>query len=136
WQFKAFASDLSGTVDSSQFYNALFSIDRTAPKFSLRTDNGFVNPDSAIFLVRYKWADTLHGPDIRAMRWTLEGGCTMSAGDSLASDAICSGTVELPAMHDVAAKEFAMPWDSVSRAFTKKHGDGLYRVKAFAVDAA
>ncbi|WP_407444293.1 LamG-like jellyroll fold domain-containing protein [Fibrobacter sp.] len=127
---------MSGTVDSSQFYNALFSIDRTAPKFSLRTDNGFVNPDSAFFLVRYKWADTLHGSDIRAMRWTLEGGCTMSAGDSLASDAVCSGTVELPAMHDVAANEFAVAWDSVSRAFTKKHGDGFYRVKAYAVDYA
>lgn len=138
WQFRAYATNnTSGDVDSAKFYNASFSLDRVAPKFSLYTDNSFVNPDNANFIVRYKWnggASTT--PDVRVMRWNLDSACTFAQGDTLVGDAECSGSISLPAMYDVAAREFAISWDKIPANVREKLTDGLYRVKAYALDYA
>ena len=138
WQFRAYATNnATGDLDTSKFYNALFSIDRVAPKFSLYTDNGFVNPDSANFVVRYRWngGDSVT-PDIRAMRWTLEKGCSLPNDTATAAEANCSGSINLPAMYDVAARDFAVSWDKVPVDARKNLADGLYRIKAYALDYA
>ncbi|WP_407450083.1 LamG-like jellyroll fold domain-containing protein [Fibrobacter sp.] len=138
WQFRAYATNnATGDLDTSKFYNALFSIDRVAPKFSLYTDNGFVNPDSANFVVRYRWngGDSVT-PDIRAMRWTLEKGCSLPNDTATAAEANCSGLINLPAMYDVAARDFAVSWDKVPVDARKNLADGLYRIKAYALDYA
>ena len=138
WQFRAYATNnATGDLDTSKFYNALFSIDRVAPKFSLYTDNGFVNPDSASFVVRYKWdGGDSKTPDIRAMRWTLEKGCSLPNDTATAAEANCSGSINLPAMYDVAARDFAVSWDKVPVDARKNLADGLYRIKAYALDYA
>ena len=138
WQFRAYATNnATGDLDTSKFYNALFSIDRVAPKFSLYTDNGFVNPDSANFIVRYRWngGDSVT-PDIRAMRWTLEKGCSLPNDTATAAEANCSGSINLPAMYDVAARDFAVSWDKVPVDARNNLADGLYRIKAYALDYA
>ena len=138
WQFRAYATNnATGDLDTSKFYNALFSIDRVAPKFSLYTDNGFVNPDSANFAVRYRWngGDSVT-PDIRAMRWTLEKGCSLPNDTATAAEANCTGSINLPAMYDVAARDFAVSWDKVPEDTRKNLADGLYRIKAYALDYA
>ncbi|WP_458450351.1 LamG-like jellyroll fold domain-containing protein [Fibrobacter sp.] len=138
WQFRAYATNnATGDLDTSKFYNALFSIDHVAPKFSLYTDNGFVNPDSANFVVRYRWngGDSVT-PDIRAMRWTLEKGCSLPNDTATAAEANCSGSINLPAMYDVAARDFAVSWDKVPVDARKNLDDGLYRIKAYALDYA
>lgn len=138
WQFRAYATNnATGDLDTSKFYNALFSIDRVAPKFSLYTDNGFVNPDSANFVVRYRWngGDSVT-PDIRAMRWTLEKGCSLPNDTATAAEANCSGSINLPAMYDVAARDFAVSWDKVPVDARKNLADGHYRIKAYALDYA
>lgn len=138
WQFRAYATNnATGDLDTSKFYNALFSIDRVAPKFSLYTDNGFVNPDSASFVVRYRWngGDSVT-PDIRAMRWTLEKGCSLPNDTATVAEANCSGSINLPAMYDVAARDFAVSWDKVPVDARKNLDDGLYRIKAYALDYA
>ena len=138
WQFRAYATNnATGDLDTSKFYNALFSIDRIAPKFSLYTDNGFVNPDSASFVVRYKWdGGDSKTPDIRAMRWNLDTACVLAHGDSAISKAVCSGSISLPAMYDVAARNFAISWDEISADTRRNLADGLYRIKAYALDYA
>ncbi|WP_407440616.1 LamG-like jellyroll fold domain-containing protein [Fibrobacter sp.] len=136
WQFKAYATNnATGDLDTTKFYNALFSIDRVAPKFSLNTENDFVNPDSANVLVRYKWTGA-GTPDVRAMRWTLEKDCSMKPSDTLASMAVCTEMLDLPAMYDVAATEFSLPWSKVPQGVRDSLDDGLYRIKAYALDYA
>lgn len=138
WQFRAYATNnATGDLDTSKFYNALFSIDRVAPKFSLYTDNSFVNPDSANFVVRYRWngGDSVT-PDIRAMRWTLEKGCSLPNDTATAAEANCTGSISLPAMYDVAARDFAVSWDKIPVDTRKNLDDGLYRIKAYALDYA
>lgn len=138
WQFRAYATNnTTGDLDTSKFYNALFSIDRVAPKFSLYTDNSFVNPDSANFVVRYRWngGDSVT-PDIRAMRWTLEKGCSLPNDTATAAEANCTGSISLPAMYDVATRDFAVSWDKIPVDTRKNLADGLYRIKAYALDYA
>ncbi|PWJ63122.1 PGAP1-like protein [Fibrobacter sp. UWB15] len=138
WQFRAYAyNSLEKALDTSKFYNASFTIDRIPPKFSLYTDNGFVNPDSASFVVRYKWdGGDSKTPDIRAMRWNLDTACVLAHGDSAISKAVCSGSISLPAMYDAAARNFAISWDEISADTRRNLADGLYRIKAYALDYA
>ena len=138
WQFRAYATNnATGDLDTSKFYNALFSIDRVAPKFSLYTDNGFVNPDSVYFIVRYRWnGGDSTTPDVRAMRWMLEKGCSLPNDTATAADANCTGSISLPAMYDVAARDFAVSWDKIPVDTRKNLADGLYRIKAYALDYA
>ena len=138
WQFRVYATNnASGDLDTSKFYNASFTIDRIAPKFSLYTDNGFVNPDSTNFVVRYIWdGGDSKTPDIRVMRWKLDTACVLAQGDSAISKAVCSGSICLPAMYDVASRNFALSWDKVPADISRNLADGLYRVKAYALDYA
>ena len=137
WQFKAYATNsASGDVDSAKFYNAIFSIDREVPKFKLYTDNSFVNPDSAHYIAHYRWNGIERTPDIRAMRWVLEGGCSHPSGDTSATSASCTEKTPLPALYDVATSDFAISWDKVSQDIRQNLVDGLYRVSAYALDYA
>lgn len=109
--------------DSSDVYDVPFKVDLTAPKFKLSVDDLCVNPDSAVFVARFAWADT-GLPDIRAMGWRLE----RKEGDGF------SLVKKLPSLYDVSSKEFAVAWDKVPER--GKLQDGLYRVSAAAIDYA
>ena len=112
-------------------YDVPFTVDVTPPNFELSVDAESANPDSSAFVARFAWSDTANAPDIRAMRWLLEGGCV---GDSAGK---CSGpSVELPPLHDVGVKNFAVSWSAVSADVRGNLADGLYRVTATAVDYA
>ena len=116
--------------DSSNTYEVPFRVDRTAPVFTLRAENDFVNPSNDPFAARFTWGDTATTPDIRAMRLTLERMDANSAGHPFTQVA------EFPAMSDVASPDFAIQWNDTTRRMIEKKGDGFYRIKAYAVDYA
>ncbi|WP_173383411.1 LamG-like jellyroll fold domain-containing protein [Fibrobacter succinogenes] len=129
WVFNA-TSDNNGSLDSSDMNLVPFVVDTTAPKFSLRTDSYCVNPDSSVFLVRVKVNDDssagtgMRGSaDIRAMHWTLER----------KNGGVFNKVADLPYLYDVASNDFAVDWAGVDK---KSLRDGLYRVKATAIDYA
>ena len=116
--------------DSSNTYEVPFRVDRTAPVFTLRAENDFVNPSNDPFVARFTWGDSATTPDIRAMRLTLEQMDANSAGHPFTQVA------EFPAMSDVASPDFAIQWNDTTRRMIEKKGDGFYRIKAYAVDYA
>ena len=116
--------------DSSNTYEVPFRVDRTAPVFTLRAENDFVNPSNDPFVARFTWGDSATTPDIRAMRLTLEQMDANSAGHPFTQVA------EFPAMSDVASPDFAIQWNDTTRRIIEKKGDGFYRIKAYAVDYA
>ncbi|MBQ2561568.1 MAG: hypothetical protein II565_13460, partial [Fibrobacter sp.] len=129
WVFNA-TSDNNGSLDSSDMNLVPFVVDTTAPKFSLRTDSYCVNPDSSVFLVRVKVNDDSSAgtgkrgaADIRAMHWTLER----------KNGGVFNKVADLPYLYDVASNDFAVDWAGVDK---KSLRDGLYRVKATAIDYA
>lgn len=129
WAIKVVTHNSAGEGDSSSVFDVPFFVDVTAPKFELSVDAGCVNPDSSMFVARFLWTDSASEPDIRAIRWTLEGEC-----DGVGK---CSGgSVELPSLYDVGAKNFAVSWDKVPPDVRKNLADGLYRVNATAIDYA
>ncbi|WP_407441690.1 LamG-like jellyroll fold domain-containing protein [Fibrobacter sp.] len=124
----------AGAKDSSNFYVVPFSIDRTAPVFSLTSEFPVMNPDSSSLIARFAWqgadsADSVRGSDIRAMRLSLEKSSESASGNF-------TKVAELPAMYDVAANEFAVAWDKVPQGDRNALEDGLYRVKTYAIDYA
>ncbi len=130
WKFFVDIKNIADTAskDSSNTYEVPFTVDRTPPAFVLRSE-GVVNPDSASFAARFSWADSTHAPDIRAMRVSLG----RLDGKSLDH---CKLFADFPAMANIASKEFAIQWNSVTRNAVKDNGDGNYCVKAYAVDYA
>ena len=136
WQFYTnIVNSTDSTMDTNS-YEIPFKVDRTAPKFVVTPEYDFTNPSKSAFVARYKWTDSVNEPDIRAMRWTLESGCAYRAGSTSSKDVTCTNSMDLTAFENVGSYDFAMPWDSASRSFAKKQGDGLYRIKVFAVDNA
>ena len=107
-----------------------FTVDRTPPAFTLASEDAVVNPDSVSFVARFSWTDTAHAPDIRAMRVSLG----RLEGDSL--NRCQTRVADFPAMADVASKEFAIQWNSVTRDAIRSKGDGNYCIEAYAVDYA
>ena len=129
WAFNAIV-DNKGSLDSSDVSLVSFVVDTTAPKFSLWTDNHSVNPDSSVFLARVNVNDDgsatsgkKDAADIRAMRWILER----------KNGSVFNKVADLPYLYDVASKNFAIGWDGVDK---KSLTDGVYRVKATAIDYA
>ena len=129
WAFNAIV-DNKGSLDSSDVSLVSFVVDTTAPKFSLWTDNHSVNPDSSVFLARVNVNDDgsatsgkKDAADIRAMRWILER----------KNSSVFNKVADLPYLYDVASKNFAIGWDGVDK---KSLTDGVYRVKATAIDYA
>lgn len=133
WAFNATSfNSTDSTFDGSDIYLVPFVVDTMSPKFTLTTDSYCVNPDSSLFIVRVKVenVDSLttknnNAADIRAMSWTLE----RMDGEAFnkVSDA------ELPFLYDVVSKDFAVTWDGVNK---NSLTDGLYRVRAAAIDYA
>lgn len=132
WAFNATSfNSTENTPDSSDIYLVPFVVDTTAPKFTLTTDS-CVNPDSSLFIARVKVDDDASlttknkdAADIRAMSWTLErkdGGTFNKVSDA-----------KLPFLYDVVSKDFAVTWDGVNKSSLT---DGLYRVRATAIDYA
>ena len=132
WVFNATSfNSTENTPDSSDIYLVPFVVDTTAPKFTLTTDS-CVNPDSSLFIARVKVDDDASqttknkdAADIRAMSWTLErenGGIFNKVSDA-----------KLPFLYDVVSKDFAVTWDGVNK---NSLTDGLYRVRAAAIDYA
>ena len=118
-------------------YEVHFTVDRTAPAFTLTSD-AMMNPDSSMFITRFKWVganptDSAKGSDIRVMRWTLEKANGQPSGGS---QAVFTKYAELPALYDVASNEFAIAWDKVPQGKRDSMGNGLYRIAAYAVDYA
>lgn len=109
--------------DSSDIYDVPFRVDVTAPAFELAVDDTCVNPDSALFVARFSWRDTIV-PDIRVMRWQLER--DDGNGYSLVES--------LPSLYNVSSKNFAVAWDKVPERGKLK--EGLYRIKVDAIDYA
>jgi len=132
WVFNATSfNSTDNSSDSSDIYLVPFVVDTTAPKFTLTTDS-CVNPDSSLFIARVKVDDDASlttknkdAADIRAMSWTLErenGGIFNKVSDA-----------KLPFLYDVVSKDFAVTWDGVNK---NSLTDGLYRVRAAAIDYA
>lgn len=136
WQFFANIVNTADSAVDTNSYEVPFKVDRTAPVFAVTPEYDFMNPSKTAFVARYKWTDSVNEPDIRAMRWTLESGCAYRAGSTSSKDVTCTNSMDLTAFENVGSYDFAMPWDSASRSFAKKQGDGLYRIKVFAVDNA
>lgn len=113
-----------GSCDSGSVYDVPFRVDATPPNFELAVDGPCVNPDSAAFVARFSWGDSASVPDIRAMRWQLEKG----NGNDF------SLVTAMPSLYDVTSKDFAVAWDKVPNRENLQ--DGLYRVKALAIDYA
>ena len=132
WKFFVDINNIASpdSKDSSNTYEVPFRVDRTAPVFTLRAENDFVNPSNDPFVARFTWGDTATTPDIRAMRLTLEQMDLNSAGHPFTQVA------EFPAMSDVASPDFAIQWNDTTRRMIEKKGDGFYRIKAYAVDYA
>lgn len=131
WVFNATSfNSADSSLDSSDIYLVPFVVDTTSPKFSLSTDDYCVNPDSSVFIARVKVDDDASlttknkdAADIRAMRWTLE----RQNGNSF------DKVTDLPYLYDVVSRDFAVSWDGVNKGALT---DGLYRVKATAIDYA
>lgn len=118
-------------------YEVHFTVDRTAPVFTLTSD-AMMNPDSSMFITRFKWvggnpAEIAKGSDIRVMRWTLEKATGQLSGGSQAT---FTKYAELPALYDVASNEFAIAWDKVPQGKRDSMENGLYRIAAHAIDYA
>ena len=130
WKFVADIRNtaaVSAGADSSNTYEVPFRVDRTAPDFTLEPERSVMNPDSMPFMVRYAWAgDSVPGPDIFAMRLSLE----RAFGNTFTKVA------ELRPYADVISPSFSIQWDAASRNTVRSRGDGLYRVRAYAVDYA
>ena len=130
WKFVADIRNtaaMSSGADSSNTYEVPFRVDRTAPDFTLEPERSVMNPDSMPFMVRYAWAgDSVPGPDIFAMRLSLE----RASGNTFTKVA------ELRPYADVISPSFSIQWDAASRNTVRSRGDGLYRVRAYAVDYA
>ena len=124
WTLKAITHNASENKnDSSDIYDVPFRVDVTAPVFDLSVDELCVNPDSSMFVARFDWGDS-SSPDIRIMRFQLEQ----------AKENGYSVVANLPSLNHVSSKDFAIAWDKVSGK--EKLTDGLYRVKATAIDYA
>ena len=132
WKFFVDIKNIADTAskDSSNTYEVPFTVDRTPPAFTLASEDAVVNPDSVSFVARFSWTDTAHAPDIRAMRVSLG----RLEGDSL--NRCQTRVADFPAMADVASKEFAIQWNSVTRDAIRSKGDGNYCIEAYAVDYA
>ncbi len=134
WKYRADIRNTtspSSHADTSNTYEVPFRIDRTPPKFEVVPESPLINPDSIPFVARFKWADSaLATPDIRAMRWTLE------RASGLPSETTFVHVCDFRSLYEVSTPDFAVAWNDNCRAEVKKYGDGLYRVKAFAVDYA
>ena len=131
WKFFVDIKNIADTAskDSSNTYEVPFKVDRTPPAFALASEGAVVNPDSVSFAARFSW--TGNGiPDIRAMRLALK----KMDGDSL--NRCQTRVADFPAMADVASKEFAIQWNSVTRDAIRSKGDGKYCIEAYAVDYA
>ncbi len=131
WKFFVDIKNTADTAskDSSNTYEVPFKVDRTPPAFALASEGAVVNPDSVSFAARFSW--TGNGiPDIRAMRLALK----KMDGDSL--NRCKTRVADFPAMADVASKEFAIQWNSVTRDAIRNKGDGNYCIEAYAVDYA
>lgn len=131
WKFFVDIKNIADTAskDSSNTYEVPFKVDRTPPAFALASEGAVVNPDSVSFAARFSW--TGNGiPDIRAMRLALK----KMDGDSL--NRCKTRVADFPAMADVASKEFAIQWNSVTRDAIRSKGDGNYCIEAYAVDYA
>ena len=131
WKFFVDIKNIADTAskDSSNTYEVPFKVDRTPPAFALASEGAVVNPDSVSFAARFSW--TGNGiPDIRAMRLALK----KMDGDSL--NRCKTRVADFPAMADVASKEFAIQWNSVTRDAIRSKGDGKYCIEAYAVDYA
>ena len=124
WVFNAITHNSAGeSNDSNDVYDVPFHVDVTPPNFELSVDELCMNPDSSVFIARFAWGDSTT-PDIRAMRWQLEKG----NGNDF------SLVTAIPSLYDVTSKDFAVAWDKVPNRENLQ--DGLYRVKALAIDYA
>lgn len=136
WKFVADIRNtaaVSAGADSSNTYEVPFRVDRTAPDFTLEPERSVMNPDSMPFMVRYAWTgDSVKGPDIFAMRLTLEKFSNASSSGS----PVFTKVAELRPYADVISPEFAIQWDASSLNTVRSRGDGLYRVRAYAADYA
>ena len=136
WKFAVNIRDsaaVNSSADSLNTYEVPFRVDRTAPAFTLEPERSVVNPDSMPFMVRYTWTgDSVKGPDIFAMRLTLE----KASGASSSGSPNFVKVAELRPYADVISPSFAIQWDAASRNAVRSRGDGLYRVRAYAVDYA
>lgn len=119
-----------GSKDSSNTYEVPFKVDRTPPEFLLKSEGSIVNPDSNSFVARFTWTGSQAVPDIRAIRVSLK----KMDGDFL--NRCKTRVADFPAMADVASKEFAIQWNSVTRDSIRSKGDGKYCIEAYAVDYA
>ena len=124
WVFNAITRNSAGeSNDSNDVYDVPFHVDVTPPNFELSVDGLCMNPDSSVFIARFAWGDSTV-PDIRAMRWQLEKG----NGNDF------SPVTAMPSLYDVTSKDFSVAWDKVPNRESLQ--DGLYRVKALAIDYA
>lgn len=134
WKYAASIENIespSSHADTSNTYEVPFRIDRTPPKFEVMPETPLINPDRTPFVARFKWTDSaLAIPDIRAMRWTLE------RASGKPSDSTFVHVCDFRSLYEVSSPEFSVEWNSNCRAQVKNMGDGLYRIKAFAVDYA
>ena len=134
WKYAASIENIespSSHADTSNTYEVPFRIDRTPPKFEVTPETPLMNPNNTPFVARFKWTDSaLTAPDIRAMRWTLERASVQS------SDTVFVHVCDFRSLYEVSSPEFSVEWNSNCRAQVKNMGDGLYRIKAFAVDYA
>lgn len=133
WVVDAVVNNNAKDSSKTDSYEVHFTVDRTAPAFTLMSD-AMMNPDSSMFITRFKWAGkdsagNANGSDIRAMRWTLEKASSGSATSFIKY-------AELPALYDVASNEFAIAWDKVPQGKRDSMGNGLYRIAAYAIDYA
>ncbi|WP_304246704.1 LamG domain-containing protein [Fibrobacter succinogenes] len=132
WKFFVDIKNIADTAskDSSNTYEVPFSVDLTAPRFALKSEGELINPNKNPFVARFTWAGHEATPDIRAMRLTLK------KMDGDASNRCQTRVADFPAMADVASKEFAIQWNSVTRDSIRSKGDGNYCIEAYAVDYA
>lgn len=132
WKFFVDIKNIADTVskDSSNTYEVPFKVDRTPPEFSLKSEGELINPNKNPFVARFAWTGHEPAPDIRAMRLILK----KMDGDSL--NRCKTRVADFPAMADVASKEFAIQWNSVTRDSIRSKGDGKYCIEAYAVDYA
>lgn len=132
WKFFVDIKNIADTAskDSSNTYEVPFSVDLTAPRFTLKSEGELINPNKNPFVARFTWAGHEATPDIRAMRLTLK------KMDGDASNRCRTRVADFPAMADVASKEFAIQWNSVTRDAIRSKGDGKYCIEAYAVDYA
>ena len=136
WKFAVNIRDsaaVNSSADSLNTYEVPFRVDRTAPDFTLEPERSVMNPDSTMFMARYAWAgDSAQGPDIFAMRLTLEKFSNASSSGS----PVFAKVAELRPYADVISPSFSIQWDASSLNAVRSRGDGLYRVRAYAVDYA